>query len=131
MSNRHAFRQGSMHRAAQGDLRQTLPLLVAEVAAEQQLQVDAVDLPLARIARDAGLDPVERPALAFGIQPNREDRSGAERGEHRLGRRRPSVLSALVHRLVHQQPVRTDARFRLQIAQPGHLDGSCHVIPLC
>ena len=95
------------------------------------MKVNAVDLALARIARHARLDAVERPALAFGIQPNREDGSGAERGEHRLGRRGPRVLPALVHGLVHQQPMRADARFRLQIAEPGHLDGSCHVIPLC
>ena len=54
-------------------------MLVGEVASEEQLQLDAVDLALARVARQARLDPVERPALAFGIQPNREDRSGAER----------------------------------------------------
>jgi hypothetical protein len=54
--------------AARGDLGQALPLLVAEVAAEEQLQLDAVDLALARIARKPRLDPVERPALAFGIQ---------------------------------------------------------------
>ena len=73
-----------MHGAAKGDLCKSLPLLVAQVAAQQQLQVDGVDLPLSRVARHAGLDPVERPALAFGIQPNREDGSGAERGEYRL-----------------------------------------------
>jgi hypothetical protein len=45
-------------------------LLVAEIASQQQLQLDAVDLPLARISRQTRLDPVERPALAFGIQGN-------------------------------------------------------------
>jgi hypothetical protein len=33
-----------------GDLRQALALLLAEVAAQQQLQLDAVDLALARVA---------------------------------------------------------------------------------
>jgi hypothetical protein len=27
--------------------------------------------------------------------------------------------------------VRADPRLRLQIAEPGHLHRSCHVIPLC
>jgi len=45
-----------------------LPLLVVEVAAQQQLQLDAVDLALARVALEARLDAVERPALAFGVQ---------------------------------------------------------------
>jgi hypothetical protein len=93
--------------------------------------VDAVDLALAGVARQARLDPVERPAFAFGVQPNREDRSGAERCQQRFGRRGPRVLPALVDGLVHQQPVRADPRFRLQIAEPGHLYRSCHVIPLC
>jgi hypothetical protein len=45
-------------------------LLVAEVAAQQQLHLDAVDLALARVALKPRLDPVERPALAFGVQGN-------------------------------------------------------------
>jgi len=98
---------------------------------QEQLQVDAVDLALSRIALEARLDPVERPALAFGVQPNREDGSGAECRQHCLNRRRARVLPALVHGLVDQQPVRADARFGLQIAEPGHLDRSCHVFPLC
>jgi hypothetical protein len=56
--------------AARGDLGQALTLLVAEIAAEEQLQLDAVDLALARVSRQARLDPVERPALAFGVQGN-------------------------------------------------------------
>ncbi|HEX6775354.1 MAG TPA: hypothetical protein VF238_05865, partial [Methylomirabilota bacterium] len=77
----HAFRQGSVDRAPRRDLSQSLPLLVGEIAPEEQLELDAVDLALPRIAGDARLDAVERPALAFGIQPNREDRSGAEGGQ--------------------------------------------------
>ena len=69
-----------MHGAPPRDLREALALFVGEVATQEQLQLDAVDLPLAWVARDARLDAVERPALAFGIQPNREDRSGAEGG---------------------------------------------------
>jgi hypothetical protein len=109
----------------------SLALLVSEVASEEQLQLDAVDLPLARVARQARLDPVERPALAFGVQPNREHRSGAEGGQHRFRRGGTRVLPALVHRLVDQHAVRADSRFRLQISEPGHFDRSCHVIPLC
>jgi hypothetical protein len=127
----YAFGERPMNGAAGSDLRQPLALLVAEVPAQQQLQVDGVDLALTRIARHARLDPVERPALAFGVQPNREHGSGAQRRQDRLGRRRTRILPALVHGLVDQQPVRTDPRFGLQIAEPGHLDRSCHVVPLC
>jgi len=70
--------------AAAGDLREALPLLVAEVAAQEQLQLDAVDLPFSRVAHETRLDAIEGPALAFGVQPNREDRSGAEGGQHRF-----------------------------------------------
>jgi hypothetical protein len=131
VSDRHDFAKSPVNRAAGGDLRQPLALLEAEIAAQQQLQLDAVDLSLSRIARQTGLDPVERPALAFGVQPNREHRSGAQCCQDRLGRRWARILSALVHGLVDQQPVRADPRFGLQIAEPGHLDRSCHVFPLC
>ena len=66
------------------DLRQALALFVGQVAAEEKLQLDAVDLTLAHVAHETRLDAVERPAFAFGVQPNREDRSGAEGGQHRF-----------------------------------------------
>ncbi len=131
MRDGHALCERAVDGAPRGDLRQTLTLLVGEVAAEQQLQLDAVDLALARIARQARLDPIQRPALAFGIQPNREDRSGAERRKHRLRRRRARVLAALVHGLVHQHTVWPNARFRLQVTEPGDFHRSCHLFPLC
>ena len=113
------------------DFGQSLALLLGEIAPEEQLQLDAVDLALPRIAGHPRLDPVERPALAFGIQPNREDRSGAEGGQHRLRRRGAGVLAALVHGLVHEHAMRPDARLRLQIAEPGDFHRTCHVLPLC
>lgn len=131
MGDGHALRERPVHGTAPGDLRQPLPLFPGEIASEEQLQLDGVDLALAGVARQTRLDAVQRPALAFGIQPNREDRSGAERGQHRLRRRRPRVLAPFVHGLVHEQTMRPDARLRLQIAEPGHLDGSCHLFPLC
>jgi hypothetical protein len=120
-----------VHRAPRRDLGQTLPLLDGEIAPEEQLELDAVDLALSRIAGDPRLDAVERPALAVGIQPNREDRSGAEGGQQRFRRSGPAVLAAVGHRLVDEQAVRPDARFRLQIPEPGHFHRSCHVLPLC
>jgi hypothetical protein len=129
--DRHAFRQRPVHRTPRRDLGQPLSLLVGEIAPEEQLQLDAVDLALPRVAGEARLDAVERPALAFGIQPNREDRSGAEGGQERFRRSGPAVLAAVGHGLVHEQAVRPDARFRLQIAEPGDLHRSCHVLPLC
>jgi hypothetical protein len=131
LGDRHAFRQGPVDRTPRRDLGQPLTLLVGEVAAEEQLQLDAVDLPLPRIAGEARLDAVERPALAFGIQPNREDRSGAEGGQERFRRGGPGVLAPVGHGLVHEQAVRPDARFRLQVAEPGDFHRSCHVLPLC
>jgi len=112
-------------------LNEALTLLFVEITPEEQLQLDAVDLALPGITREARLDAVERPALAFGIQPNREDRSGAEGGQHRFRRRGTGVLAALVHGLVHEQAVRPHARFRLQIAEPGDFHRSCHVLSLC
>jgi hypothetical protein len=120
-----------VHRTPRRDLAQPLSLLVGEIAPEEQLQLDAVDLALPRIAGDTRLDAVERPTLAFGIQPNREDRSGAEGGQERFRRRGPGVLAAVGHGLVDEQAVRPDACFRLQIAEPGDLHRSCHVLPLC
>jgi len=120
-----------VHGAASRDLRETLALLVGEVAANEELQFDAVDLALARVANEASLDAVQRPALAFGVQPNREDRSGAEGGQHRLRRRGARVLAALVDGLVDEQAMWPHARFRLQIAEPGDLDRTCHLHPLC
>jgi hypothetical protein len=120
-----------MHRAPTRDLHEALALLVGEVTAEEELQLDAIDLALSRVTGEPALDAVERPPLAFGIQPNREDGSGAEGGQHRLRRRRAGVLAALVHGLVDQQAMRADARFRLQIAEPGDLHRSCHLNPLC
>jgi len=120
-----------MDGTAPGDLEQPLPLLVVEIASEEHLQLDAVDLPLTRIANQTRLDAVELPSLTFGIQPNREDRSGAESRQHRLRRRGARVLAAFVHGLVDEQAMRPDARFRLQIAEPGHLDRSSHLVPLC
>lgn len=73
-----------MHWAAPRDLPKALALLVGEVAAEQELQLDAVDLPFPRVAHETRLDAIERPALAFGVQPNRENRSGAEGSQHRF-----------------------------------------------
>jgi len=73
-----------MNGAAARDLREALALFVGEVTAEEQLQLDAVDLPFPRVAHETRLDAIERPALAFGVQPNREDRSGAEGGQHRF-----------------------------------------------
>jgi hypothetical protein len=83
-----------------------------------------------RVSIRSSVQPL-RSALAFGVQPNREDGSGAKCCEDCLSRRRTRVLPALVHGLVDQQPVRADPRFGLQIAEPVHLDRSCHVIPLC
>src|SRR6266852_9578714 len=97
-----------MDGAARGDLPESLTLLVAQIAAQEKLEVDRRDLPLPGIAREARLDPVHGPALAFGIQPNREHRSGAERGEQRLRRRGPGILAAAVHGLVDEEPVRAD-----------------------
>jgi hypothetical protein len=131
MGDRHCFGERAMNRTAGGDLGKSLPLFVIQVTAEEKLKVNAVDLALGRVARHARLDPIERPALAFGVQPNREHRSGAERCQDRFRRRGTRVLPALVHGLVDQHAVRTDPRLRLQIAEPGHLDRSCHVIPLC
>ena len=120
-----------MDGAARGDLPEPLTLLVAQIAAQEKLEVDRRDLLLPCIARQARLDPVHRPALAFGIQPNREHRSGAEGGEQRLRRRGPGILASAVHGLVDEESVRADARFDLQVAEPGHLHLSCHVFPLC
>ena len=131
MGDRHSFGERAVNRTPGGDLRKSLPLFVIEVTAEEKLKVNAVDLALARIARQARLDPIERPALAFGVQPNREHRSGAERRQQRLWRRGTRVLPTIGHGLVDQHAVRADPRLRLQIAEPGHLDRSCHVIPLC
>ena len=131
MGDHHCFGERAVNRTAGGDLRKSLPLFVIQVTAEKKLKVNAVDLPLTGIARHPRLDPVERPALAFGVQPNREHRSGAECRQHRFRRRGARVLPTLVHGLVDQHAVRAEPRFRLQIAEPGHLDRSCHVIPLC
>jgi hypothetical protein len=131
MGDRHSFGERAVNRTAGGDLRQALPLFVIEVAAEEKLKVNAVDLALARVARHPRFDPVERPAFAFGVQPNREHRSGAERRQHRFRRCGTRVLATLVHGLVDQHAVRADPCFRLQIAEPGHFHRSCHVIPLC
>ena len=120
-----------MDGAARGDLREPLTLLVAQITAQEKLEVDRRDFPLPGIARQARLDPVDRPALAFGIQPNREHRSGAEGGEQGFRRRGPGILAAAVHGLVHEKAVRADPRLDLQVAEPGHLHLSCHVFPLC
>jgi len=120
-----------MDRAAPRDLPETLALLVGEVAAQEELQLNAVDLPLPRIAGQAGLDAVERPSLAFGVQPNREDRSSAEGGQHRFRRRGARVLAPLVDGLVDEDAMRADARFCLQIAEPGDFHRTCHLHPLC
>ena len=120
-----------MHRAAPRDLPKALALLVGEVAAEQEFQLDAVDLPFPRIARESRLDAIERPAFTFGVQPNREDGSSAESGQHRFRRRGARVLAALVDGLVDEEAMRADARFRLQVAEPGDLHRSCHLNPLC
>src|SRR5712664_4034852 len=72
MGDRHAVRQRPVNRTPRGDLREPLTLLVAQIAAQEKLEVDRGNLPLPDIARQARLDPVHRPALAFGIQPNRE-----------------------------------------------------------
>src|SRR5437016_14173825 len=98
-----------MDRAARGDLSEPLALVVAQITAQEQLEVDRRDLPLPGIARQACLDPVHRPALAFGIQPNREHRSGAEGGQQRLRRRWPGILASAFERLVDQEPVPADA----------------------
>ena len=131
MGDRHCFGERAMNRTAGGDLGKSLPLFVIQVTAEEKLKVDAVDLALARVACHARFDPIERPALAFGVQPNRENCSGAERRQQRLWRRGTRVLPTVGHGLVDQHAVRADPRLRLQIAEPGHLDRSCHVIPLC
>ena len=73
-----------MNGAPPRDLRKALALFVGEVAAQEEFQLDAVHLPFARVTHETRLDAVERPALAFGVQPNREDRSGAEGGQHRF-----------------------------------------------
>lgn len=67
-----------MDGAARGDLRQARAPLVAEVAAEEQFQLDAGNLALGRVAREPLLDPVELPALAFDEQGNWQ-RGGAQR----------------------------------------------------
>jgi len=120
-----------MDGAARGDLREPLALFVVQVAAQEELEVDRSDLPLSRVAGQVGLDAVDGPALAFGVQPNGEDRSGAEGGEESFGRRRARVLTAAPHGLVDEESMRADARFDLQVAEPGDLHRSCHVFPLC
>jgi hypothetical protein len=70
MGDRHSFGERAVNRTAEGDLRKSLPLFVIQVTAEEKLKVDAVDLALARVACHPRLDPVERPALAFGVQGN-------------------------------------------------------------
>ena len=73
-----------MNRTPPRDVREPLALFIVQVAAKEELQLDAVDLPFPRVAHETRLDAIERPALAFGVQPNREDRSGAEGGQHRF-----------------------------------------------
>src|SRR5262249_50057098 len=77
-----ALRERSMNGASSRDLREPLVLFVGQVAAEEELQLDAVDLSFPRIPQKTRLDAIERPPLAFGVQPNREDRSGPEGGQH-------------------------------------------------
>jgi hypothetical protein len=131
VGNGHTLRECSVDWATPRYLHEALTLLFSKIAAEEQLEVDLVDLPLPRIAGEARLDAVERPALAFGIQPNREDRSGAEGGQERFRRSGPGVLAPVGHGLIHEQAVRPDTRFRLQVAEPGDFHRSCHVLPLC
>ena len=131
MGDGHTLRECSVDWATPRYLHEALTLLFSKITPEEQLEVDAVDLPLPRVAGHPRLDAVERPALAFGIQPNREDRSGAEGGQERFRRGGPGVLAPVSHGLVHEQAVRPDARLRLQIAEPGDLHRSCHVLPLC
>jgi hypothetical protein len=83
-----------MDGAALGDLAQPLLLLAVEGAAQDQLERDGRDLPLRRLTGEPRLQPVQGPLLAFGVQPNREGRSGAERGEPEVDRRRAGVRIA-------------------------------------
>jgi hypothetical protein len=125
------LRQRPVHRAALGDLQQPLFLLLVEVAPEHQLEADGRDLPLGRLPVEPSFDAVERPLLALGIQPNREDRSGAEGRQHQIDGGRARVVAALVPWLVGHQPVRADPYLRLQALEPGDRHLSCHASLLC
>jgi len=120
-----------MHRAALGDLKEPLLLLLVEVAPEHQLEGDRRDLPLGRLPVEPSFDAVEGPLLALGIQPNREDRSGPEGRQHQIDGCRTRVVAPLVHRLIGHQPVRADPYLRLQALEPGDRHLSCHASLLC
>jgi hypothetical protein len=131
VSDGDAFGEGAMDGATRSDLRESLTLLVGQVTAEEKLKIDRRDLPLPGITRQPRLDPVNWPALAFGIQPNREHGSGAEGDQQSLRWRRTGIFAAALHGLVNEEPMGADPRFDLQVAQPRHFHVSCHVFSLC
>src|SRR5690349_19881952 len=128
----HLGGQCAVHRALVGDLPQSGALLGVQRAVEDQLDLDPVDAPLARLAlgairrvdlgmRQADLDRGERPLLPSRIQRDRHRGSGSQRDEQIVVGRRAGVGPARRQWLVRRQPVPIDRHLLGEAAgRPPH-----------
>ena len=85
-AHRHVDRD--LHRAADpaafGRLLEPGQLSIVEGTVDEQLSLDAGDLPLSLRRGEASLDPAQHPLLALGEPPNVADTSGADGAEQQL-----------------------------------------------
>ena len=70
-------RQRSVDWTAGGDFAKPIRLRLIQVTADDQLEVDGCGFALGWMGLETDRDSVERPLSAFGVQPNRENRSRA------------------------------------------------------
>src|SRR5207247_11416519 len=114
--------EGPVYRTLVGALGELRALRSVQLPGQYDLALDLVELAFFRLAVgavlrvDAGVrqahgDAVERPALASRIQRERHRRSGAERDQEIVVRRRPCVGAAVDDRLVRDEAMLADENF--------------------
>src|SRR3546814_3311644 len=111
--------QGAVNRAFVGDLQQPPTFLRRQVPPHLDDPLDAVDLAFLRLAGCAVLGvnlpvrkgdprPLEREALALGVEPEGHRGAGAERRQQEIVWRRAHVEAADALRLVGGEAMRSD-----------------------
>ena len=122
--------EGAADATVLGRLAQARQLRAVERALEDQLRVDADDPALGLRGAEPGLEPLDRPLLAFGEPPNVRELSGADGAEEHLGRRRALVSPPGFARGIQHHSMRPDRGLRLHACHPPHRHPSRHAVLL-
>ena len=114
-----------MHRTHVGDLHQALTLFAVEGAAKRDRAGEAIRRRFAKgpLVGHLYVHSANRPAFAFGVDPERHRRAGGQACGDEVVRRGTEIQPARLDRLVGHQPQRASADENLQAAVAAVVGG--------